>query len=158
MPTTDHNCRRNADLAMIHIAAKTLHGDVSRNGDGRADYEAWLEQHTGKRSSAALTTAERIAFIKQLRAWGLVPERGRGGAGPDRPTSTQWAKIGGLARSMGWERGLEDPRLRAFVERTAKVNSTRFITRAQASKVITGLEEWVRQRSAAQDGGRDAVS
>jgi hypothetical protein len=54
---------------------------------------------------------------------------------------------------MGWGKGLEDQRLRSFVERTAKVQSTRFITRAQASKIITGLEQWVRQK----DGGSNDV-
>jgi uncharacterized protein DUF1018 len=154
--------RRNSDLAMIHIAAKRLFGDVSKGADGRAGYEDWLVRHTGKRSAGKLTTPERIALIKVLRKEGLIPERERGGigqtqGGDERPTSAQWAKIGGLARSMGWEKGLEDVRLRSFVVRTAKVNSTRFITRSQASKVILGLEEWVRQRAASPKGGTDAM-
>ena len=155
--------RRNSDLAMIHIAAKRLFGDVSKGGDGREAYEDWMERHTGKRSASKLTTSERIDLVKRLRRDGLLPERARGGIGKsrngeDRPTSAQWAKIGGLARSMGWEQGLEDARLRSFVERTAKVNSARFMTRTQASKVIMGLEGWVRQRAAKPDGGCDAVS
>lgn len=150
------NPRRNGDLAMIHMAAKRLFGDTSRGGGGRADYESWLERHTGKRSASALTTDERIALVKTLRREGLIPESGRGGsgrtpAGEDRPTSAQWAKIGGLSRSMGWK-GLEDPALKAFVARTAKVASTRFLTRAQASAVILGLEQWLRQK-----GGGDAM-
>lgn len=154
--------RRNSDLAMIHIAAKRLFGDVSRGSDGREAYEDWLDRHTGKRSAARLTTDERIEFIKRLRRDGLIPERERGGIGQsrdgsERPTSAQWAKLGGLARSMGWDQGLEDKRLRSFVERTAKVNSTRFVTRQQASQVIMGLEQWVRQREADR-GTSDAVS
>lgn len=155
--------RRNSDLAMIHIAAKRLFGDVSKGGDGREAYEDWLERLTAKRSAGKLTTPERIDLIKRLRRDGLIPERERGGIGTaadgaERPTSAQWAKLGGLARSMGWEKGLEDARLRSFVVRTAKVHSTRFITRAQASKVIMGLEEWVRQRETNRTGGRDAMS
>tara|TARA_R110002094_G_scaffold53154_12_gene64552 strand:+ start:688 stop:1092 length:405 start_codon:yes stop_codon:yes gene_type:complete len=101
--------RRNSDLAMIHIAAKRLFGDVSRGSEGRGEYEAWIAKHTGKKSAADLTTGERIAFIKMLRRERLIPDRGRGGAGPtkngvDRPTSAQWGKIGGMARSMGWDR------------------------------------------------------
>ncbi len=42
--------RRNGDLAMIHIAAKRLFGDVSKGSDGREAYEDWLQRHTGKRS------------------------------------------------------------------------------------------------------------
>ena len=143
--------RRNSDLAMIHIAARRLFGDVSKGGDGRDEYEAWLMRHTGKSSAGKLTTSERIDLIRKLRRERLLPERARGGIGPskggaERPTSAQWARIGGLARSMGWEKGLEDSRLRAFVVRTAKVHSTRFLTRRQASQVILGLEEWLRQR------------
>lgn len=136
--------KRRSDLAMIHIAAKRLFGDVSKGGDGRDDYEDWLEQRTGKRSSAKLTTGERIALIKELRCEGLIQERARGGAGAgaDRPTPQQWGRMGGLARKLGWS-GLEDKRLQAFAERTAKVSSTRFLTRAGATKVITGLERWV---------------
>lgn len=140
---------RNGDLAKIHIAAKRLFGDVSKNGDGRADYEDWLAKHTGKRSAGKLTIAERTALVKQLRKDGLLPERARGGAGQtaageDRPTSAQWAKIGGLSRDLGWN-GLEDERLQGFVRRTAKVANARFMSRSQASKIITGLEQWVRQ-------------
>lgn len=150
------NPRRNADLAMIHMAAKRLFGDTSRKGADRDAYENWLNRHTGKRSAGKLTTDERITLVKALRREGLIPEAGRGGAGrtaagSDRPTSAQWAKIGALSRSMGWK-GLEDPALKAFVSRTAKVASTRFLTREQASKVILGLEEWIRQK-----GGSNAM-
>lgn len=148
--TSQSAARRNGDLAMIHMAAKRLFGDVSKGSDTRDAYEDWLERHTGKRSAGKLSAVERIELVKMLRREGLLPDRGRGGAGPtasgdDRPTSAQWAKIGGLARSMGWN-GLEDEALRAFVRRTAKVSSPRFISRAQASQVILGLEEWLRQR------------
>lgn len=169
MTTAKTSPKRRADLAMIHMAAKRLFGDVSKGGDGREDYENWLEQQTaregkkGKRSAGKLTTPERIALIKTLRAKGLIPERGRGGVGRtgegnDRPTSAQWNKIGGLARDMGWDRGLSDSRLHAFVERTAKISNARFLNRTQASKVITGLEAWVRQNAEQQDGGGDAMS
>lgn len=155
--------RRNSDLAMIHIAAKRLFGDVSKGSDGRDAYEDWLQRHTGKRSAGKLTTSERITLLNMLRRDGLLPERARGGSGQtqggeDRPTSAQWAKIGGLARSMGWENGLEDTRLRAFVGRTAKVQSTRFLTRAQATKVNSGLEVWVHQRREKRAGTDDALS
>lgn len=151
--------RRRSDLAMIHIAAKQLFGDVSKSGAGRDDYEDWLEKKTGKRSSGALTTGERIDLIKRLRKDGLIPDRpnrgrgsgGPGGVGVDRPTSAQWGRIGGLARGIGWEKGLEDGRLRAFVERTAKVSSAKFLNRTSASKVILGLEAMERQRGEGGD-------
>lgn len=141
------NARRNGDLAMIHMAAKRLFGDVSKGSEGRASYEDWLDRLTGKRSAGALTVEERIDLIKRLRKDGLIADRAPGGAGrtaggDNRPTSAQWAKLGALSRAMGWK-GLEDPALKSFVKRTAKIDSTRFLTRAQASSVILGLEQWV---------------
>lgn len=160
--TPNTNTRRKSDLAMIHIAAKSLFGDVSKGGDGREAYEDWLEIKTGKRSSGKLTTPERIDLIKRLRKDGLIPDRRRGGigqtvTGEERPTKPQWNKIGALAREMGWEKGLEDARLRSFIERTAKVSNGRFMSRSQASKVILGLEEWVRQRRRNHEGDRHAM-
>lgn len=155
--------RRRSDLAMIHIGAKRLFGDVSKNGDGREAYEDWLERLTGKRSSGNLTTGERIDLIKRMRKDGLIPDRNRGGLGQtangeERPTSAQWAKIAALGRAMGWAQGLEDKRLRSFVKRTAKVSSTTFLSRTQASKVIMGLEVWVAERQDANEGSGNAVS
>lgn len=154
MPPKTSPQRRNADLATIHMGAKRLFGDVSKGGDGRDGYEDWLERHTGKRSAGKLTTDQRIDLIKMMRKEGLVPDRKLGGTGPtasgqERPTSAQWAKIAVLGRSMGWAKGLEDERLRSFVKRTAKVSSTRFLSRVQASKVITGLENWVTEKDEA---------
>lgn len=149
--------RRNGDLAMIHIGAKRLFGDVSKGGDGREAYEDWLEGHTGKRSAGKLTDGQRSDLIKRMRKDRLIPDRNQGGlgrtvGGHDRPTSAQWAKLAALGRSMGWAKGLEDERLRAFVKRTAKVSSTRFLSRNQASTVITGLETWVMERQSTNEG------
>lgn len=144
---------RASDLAMIHVAAKSLFGDTSKNGDGRAEYEAWLLRHTGKCSAGTLTREERASFVTLLRRQGLLKERGAGGVGQNRPTSQQWAHLGQLAREMGWEKGLEDPRLKGFVERTAKVSAARFITREQASAVITGLRKWLAQKAGTEGSG-----
>ena len=148
---TDLNSRRNADLAMIHMAGKKLFGDVSKGGHGREDYEDWLEQRTGKTSAGKLTTEERIKLIRHLRDQGLIEDRVPGGAGVTnggeyRPTPSQWAKMAALARDLGWSKGLEDERLRGFVKRTAKISSTRFLTRGQASEVITAMGRWKTQR------------
>lgn len=155
--TAARSQKRNADLAMIHVAAKTLFGDVSKSGAGRADYEDWLFRLTGCRSASALSMDQRIDLIKRLRRDGLITERGQGGRSEGRPTSEQWAHIGSLARKMGWQDGLEDARLKAFVERTAKVTAARFITREQATAVITGLRNWLASKGRAE-GGQDAMS
>jgi hypothetical protein len=141
---------RHADLAMIHMAAKGLFGDVSTGGDGRADYEAWLERHTGARSAGKLSPRARRDLVATIRREKLIPDRPRGerpaSRDADRPTRAQWAKIAGLARRLGWDEGLEDARLRGFVRRTAKIDDARFLSRSQASAVISGLEAWTAQR------------
>ena len=65
-----------------------------------------------------------------------------GGLGPDRPTPRQWAFIVDLAKARGWDEGLEDPRLHAFIRRTVLVDALRFLTREDATQVITGLKRW----------------
>lgn len=148
--------RRKSDLAMIHIAAKRLFGD------DREAYQDWLQGLTGRRSAGDLNPDERITLIRKLRRDDLIPDRARGGigqtaSGAERPTPAQWSKIGGLARARGWEKGLEDERLRSFVERTAKVSSSRFLSREGASKVILGLENWLKDGANGADGGGHAV-
>jgi hypothetical protein len=145
--------RRNADLATIHMAAKAMFGDVSRGGHGRDDYEAWLLRLTGVASAGQLSTQGRIDLCRRLRRDGLIPERApnkrvKGGINIERPTPQQFAKIAALARTLGWQATddvLDDPCLLAFVRRTVKIDAMRFMTRVQASQVITGLERWVGQ-------------
>ena len=149
MAVSKPNSRRNADLALIHMAAKNLFGDVTKTGDGRGDYEDWLERNTGKRSAAKLTPQERADLVAHIRKQGLVKNRVPGGQGKavngrSRPTSKQWLKLAALARAKGWQDGLEDGRLQGFVERTAKISSTRFLTASQASDVITALDKWAK--------------
>ena len=156
---------RNKQLAAIHIAAARLFGDVSKKGEGRELYEDWLERLGGVRSAGLLDDAGRKAVIAHLRAQNLLPERkfkstggaGLSASGEARPTRRQWNKIGGMARDMGWDEGLEDARLAGFVKRTAKVDLVRFLTRRQASQVIVGLERWLAKREAdKRKGGRKA--
>lgn len=138
--------RRKADLAMIHMAGKKLFGDVSRDGAGRADYEGWLAQHTGKSSARKLSRDERVQMVRTIRDLNILPDsrgggRGKARNGADRPTSRQWSKLAALAKARGWD-GLDDARLQGFVKRTAKIDNIRFMTRNQASLVITGLSNW----------------
>lgn len=167
--------RRNADLATIHMAAKAMFGDVSRGGDGRDDYEAWLERLTGVRSAGKLSKEGRINLCRRIRREGLLPDRApdarrkavKGGKGADRPTPQQYAKIAACARSLGMGSAdgsddvLDDPRLLGIVKRTAKVDALRFMSRIQASQVILALEEMQRQQGISappdQEGGSDAV-
>jgi hypothetical protein len=126
-------------MAQVHLGAARLFGAEDRDA-----YETYLEARTGKRSCKALTDRELASVARELRQAGALDSRERGGRGAERPTPAQWAKLAALARAMGWD-GLESPALQGFVKRTAKVSNSRFLTRVQASRVITGLEKWLEQ-------------
>lgn len=106
-----------------------------------------LDALTGRRSARDCSAAELDLVVRYLRRQGAGDGRARGGTGPgtDRPTASQWATIARLARARGWDKGLEDHRLVAFVVRTAAVAAVRFLDRARATQVITGLERWAAQ-------------
>ncbi len=101
---------------------------------------------TGKASCKDMSEAELRRLLWHYKAKGVdigIPGPApRGGQGWTRPTPWQWAEIERLSHAMGWE-GLEDGRLLAFVRRTAQVDSVRFLTRRQATGVITGLGRWL---------------
>ncbi len=149
-PAKSKSSSRAKLLAQVHLGTAKLFG--RNDEDAHRDY---LEAHTGgegkgKRSCEDLTDLELAHVAKQLRQAGALDGDGnkRGGAGPDRPTRQQWAKLGGLARQKGWKKGLESEELQAFVKRTAKVTSSRFLTRASMTAVISGLEQWIAQGEA----------
>jgi hypothetical protein len=138
-------------LATYHAGAKTLY----RDEHGRPDEDlrrAALARMTaangrpGKRSARDCTDAELRRVIAELRAAGAYDGQHRGGTGPDRPTPEQWAAMAGLSRRRGWN-GLDDARLQEFCEHTTGISSTRMLTRAQASAVITGLRRWAGQEA-----------
>ena len=155
---------RARQLAAIHIAAARMFGDIAPGGDGRAAYEDWLERVAGARSAGLLEDAARAALLDRLRQQKLLPastfksksmgEAGVTASGAARPTRRQWTAIGGLARAMGWDEGLEDARLAGFVKRTAHVDCVRFLTRRQASAVIVGLERWLGNKPGKRKAGR----
>lgn len=66
---------------------------------------------------------------------------------PGMVTRWQLATIERLAWEMGWGDGLEDARLIAFLRRTARVERPQWLTRHDASSVISGLMRWKRQRA-----------
>ncbi|MEW6559610.1 MAG: phage protein GemA/Gp16 family protein [Pseudomonadota bacterium] len=82
----------------------------------------------------------------------------RGGSGWDRPSAPQWARIEQLSAQLG----LTEVGLAQFVTRTAKVDDPRFLTKAQATAVITALAKWAGGRSpasrSAEREARDAMN
>lgn len=134
--------RRRVLLGLAHKAAAQLGMDEETR---RAAQMAFC----GKASLRDYSDSQLIAWCWELKRRGadigIPAPPPRGGAGWGRPTDTQWAEIERLALRMGWS-GLDDEALRGFVRRTCEVEDARFITRGQATAIISGLRRWVAQR------------
>jgi phage gp16-like protein len=108
-------------------------------------YRAWLEKHTGQRSSTKCTDAQLAHLVDELRFLGFAPPpmpRAKGGSGPGHPSPKQWHKAESLAKALGFS-GLDDPGLATFCRRVVKVDSPRFLDAVGISHLIIGLEKWL---------------
>lgn len=110
-------------------------------------YRAWLEKHTGKRSSKDCSEAQLSMLADEMRDLGALDQAGvnttpPGGSGPDRPTQRQWRAVLGLAKKCGLTGKPDDPAFVTFCKRIAHVENPRFLTREGISDVMVGLERW----------------
>lgn len=148
--TAKHANVRNTLIGLVHLGFARLNYSDD-------EYRDCLERMTGKRSCKALTDNQLDQLVGHFRKLGVLEEprqparKYRGGDGINRPTPKQWTMLDRLARELGYD-GLEDVGLAAFVRRTVKVDSPRFLTRGTISKVITGLQRWAEQKAAKADG------
>jgi hypothetical protein len=132
--------RRRMLLGLVHAAAKR----IGMEEDAR---RAMQQRVTGKASSAEMSEAELVAVCAELARLGAdihVPAPPAGG--PGMATEWQLLTIERLAFRMGWTEGLLDARLVAFIKRTAKVERPQWLEKSAATKVISGLQRWSRQR------------
>jgi hypothetical protein len=139
--------RRRALIAQAHLAAKRA-GCASEE-----DRRAIQQMVTGKASCAEMTERELVRLIDH---WGRMGSDVRAAAprvadAPGMATRWQLATIERLAWELGWEQGLDDARLLRFVQRTAKIDSVRWLEKGAASAVISGLMRWKRQRRRGQE-------
>ena len=138
----DAKTRRRVLLGVAHKAAAQLGMDEETR---RAAQMAFA----GKASLRDFSDAQLVGWCWELKRQGadigIPAPPPRGGAGWGRPTEQQLAEIERLALAMGWS-GLDDGALRGFVRRTCEVEDVRFITRGQATAVISGLRRWLAQR------------
>lgn len=129
--------------AMVHLGSKRLGMDEETR-------RAWMEKHTGKRSSKDCTDTDLSRLVDLLRAAGALDEgkplgrvdRGGKGSG-DRPSRAQWKKCAVLCNERGWSDGIDDAGFATFVRRVAKVDNPRFLTSNGMRSVIVGLEKWI---------------
>ena len=141
---------RNQVIGKVHALAKVLGFDDTA-------YRTVLLTHTGRTSCRDLTDAQlsHLAEALSCLAEGRpVPVRGgrhasryKGlGTGQPLPTSKQWEVLEALAHRAGWM-GLDDFRLLAFALHTAKVADLGELTRADMSKIITGMTRRLSQQT-----------
>lgn len=137
--------RRRALLGLAHKGAKLLGLDDDTRRAAQAAY-------AGVASCRDMTDAQLTAWCWELKRRGAdigIPGPPPRASGWDRPSRSQLGEIERLALAFGWGDGLDDRRLAGFVSRTARVDSPRFLTRAQATAVISGLRRWQKGRAAA---------
>jgi hypothetical protein len=134
--------KRNILLGLAHLGAKKL--------DWEDEFRREQQQRfTGKSSCKDMTDADLLKWCWHLKGLGAeigIPYAApRGGKQWDRPTASQLTEIEKLALDFGWTDLLDDARLLLFIQKTTRVDNVRFLTRKQASHVITGLRRWQKQ-------------
>lgn len=126
-------------LGLAHKAAVQLGMDEDTRREAQRAF-------AGKESLKDFTDAELLAWCWQLKEWGAnigIPLlHGAPAVSRDRPTRAQWATIERLAAAIG----IEKAALAAFVRRTTGLDDPRFMTRRDASYIISGLTRWAQGR------------
>lgn len=137
MNAIDSPKARKNELAQIHIAVGDLGWD-----DGH--YRAVLFAKTGKRSAGELDSTGRKRFIAHLKACGW--SGGKKPAGP-RLTRQQWLvrKLWTELAAAGAVTDKGDAALNAFLHNQVGIADLRFLSTANASKVIEGLKSWLKR-------------
>ena len=136
--------KRKRDLAAIHAAATKLGFDTA-DRDPSSEYRSMLSGQCGVTSAAELTAAGRTKVLAHLRS--LSAQQGKA---PQR--YSQQEHIARLWAALGKAGALEDAStagLNAFVKRMAQVDSVKFLTGLQGSKVIEALKAWQQRHATA---------
>jgi phage gp16-like protein len=145
--------RKRAELAKIHIGAKRLGMDEDTR-------RAFLVRETGKSSAAELDQAERGKVLDALKVMGFVEGNSRIAKLDDfnepeaqlKLIRCLWSDL----KSLGALTDSSDKALRAFIKRTAQVDSIRWLGRHEANKVIEGLKAWSQREQERRQGRRKA--
>ncbi|MFA6312339.1 MAG: regulatory protein GemA [Sterolibacterium sp.] len=125
-------------------------------------YRAWLEKYTGKRSAKDCSEMDLSMLADLLRDMGALDKHGYaspaipGGSGPDRPTQAQWRTALGLSKKLGMSGAVNDPALKTFCQRVAKVDNPRFLNRDGMHALISGLTAWHESRKKQSSKGLSA--
>lgn len=134
--------RRNGLIRLIHVAKRD-------RGLDDETYRDILTRATGKSSCRDMTEAELDRALRAFKATGFNVKHSRPAPKPSRPAhrlrGAQAALITALwidLWQLGAVRDRSDKALDAFVERQAGVAYLKWLTPANANKVIEGLKDW----------------
>jgi Protein of unknown function (DUF1018) len=138
--------RRRAELAAIHVRAKTL-------GIEGEDYHAFIKGITGQESAAGLDACQRGAVLDRLRALGARSHRtngneGRSGEPQERLAIAVWRELGDL----GVLHDPSDAGLRKFAAKLTGVDRIEWADARQMNKIIEALKAWKRRDQLKQAG------
>jgi hypothetical protein len=136
-----------AQLALVHVARAQL-------GIEEGAYRALLSRVAGVSSAAELGREKLDAVLTELRRLGWHQRPAQATVtitGPRHGTMASDRQLAFIAAMWAdWSDGAGDRALDRWLERTVKVSSARFLTRAAAGAAIDGLKAMVaRKRGAA---------
>ncbi len=139
--------KRNAELAVIHLAKKQLRLDDFGYRQVVARVSSRFRR-SPVQSAGQMTARERAALLEELHTLGFRRAQGSDQARPKPPPpgSFQEKKIRELWRLLeeaGALRDASEKALRAFIRRqTGGIEVPQWLTAEQANKVIEGLKAW----------------
>ncbi|MCP4698870.1 MAG: DUF1018 domain-containing protein, partial [Gammaproteobacteria bacterium] len=122
-------------LSSIYAGAGKVFGPM-HEVDSDEKYRDWLHTRFDVVSCMKMSNAELATAAAELRK--LLPAQAGSGSS-NAPTDKQSGMPAGLFRKRGWN-GLTDGRSVAFVKRTAKVDSMKYLSRRGASQCISGMK------------------
>lgn len=133
---------KNQYYAMIHLGAARL------GYTDDAEYRAWLEAVSGKRSAKDCTLLELAAIVATLRLCNALENpriKAVQGAAlkEDRPTQAQWGAANSICVKLGMQDGCQNARFIDFTKKTCKVTHPRFLTRDAMRRLIAALNNWL---------------
>lgn len=143
--------RRAVLLGLVHKAGVQLGLDDAARRAAQAAF-------CGVESCAKMTDAQLVAWCWELKRRGAVigiPVPAQVANRPSGPTDWQLVSIERAAIALGFGQGWADGRLRAFCARTVGVDAPQFLSRADATKVLTGLHRWQASQARRKDACGD---
>ncbi len=135
------HAQRNAELAKIHIAKKRL-------GLSDDDYRGMLRELTGCESSRDLSAEERSRVIDAMKQKLLGPPLGSRPSAAVEPQLNLIKSLWANLALYGIVRDASEKALTRFARRITKIDSLRWLSATDASKVIGAMHSMLERGKA----------